>query len=332
MTWLITGGAGYIGAHVVRAMRAAGERTVVYDDLSAGNAQRVPDGVPLVVGSTLDPKLVARAISGHSVTGVVHLAARKRVAESVEQPLRYYHDNVEGLRILLEAVAEAGVTSFVFSSSAAVYGAPAADLITEDTPCAPVSPYGETKLAGEWLVRAAGRAHGIATASLRHFDVAGAASPELADTAAAGLVPLVMGRLTDGLRPQLFGGDRPTHDGSCVRDYVHVADLARAHVATAQRLAAAGPGGAELTLNIGRGHGVSVREMIAAVTGAAGRDLAPEVLPRRAGDPARLVADVDRAAQVLDWRPRHGLHDIVTSAWQGWLREHPEAAPALTLR
>ncbi|MGX2996911.1 UDP-glucose 4-epimerase GalE [Streptomyces sp. JNUCC 64] len=325
MTWLITGGAGYIGAHVVRAMRAAGERTVVYDDLSAGNAQRVPDGVPLVVGSTLDPKLVARALSGHRITGVVHLAARKRVPESAERPLRYYHENVEGLRVLLDAVVTAGVSSFVFASSAAVYGAPTADLITEDTPCQPVSPYGETKLAGEWMVRAAGRAHGIATASLRHFDVAGAAVPELADSTGTGLVPRVMARLSEGLPPQVFGADRPTHDGTCVRDHVHVADLAEAHVAAARRLSGSHGTGAGLTLNIGRGEGVSVRETIAALTAASGRDLTPEVLPRRAGDPARLVAGIDRAAQVLGWRPRRTLDDIVTSAWAGWLRDHPEA-------
>ena len=163
MTWLITGGAGYIGAHVVRAMTEAGERTVVYDDLSTGIAERVPDGVPLVVGSTLDGERVARALRDHRVTGVVHLAAKKQVGESVDRPLHYYRENVEGLRVLLAAVTEAGVPSFVFSSSAAVYGMPSAarrGLVTEDTPCAPMSPYGETKLAGEWLVRATGRAHG----------------------------------------------------------------------------------------------------------------------------------------------------------------------------
>ncbi|CAM5684362.1 UDP-glucose 4-epimerase OS=Streptomyces griseomycini OX=66895 GN=FHS37_005270 PE=3 SV=1 [Streptomyces griseomycini] len=163
MTWLITGGAGYIGAHVVRALTGAGERAVVYDDLSTGLADRVPDGVPLVTGSTLDGERVARVLAEHAVTGVVHLAAKKQVAESVERPLHYYRENVEGLRVLLDAVTAAGVPSFVFSSSASVYGVPGAarddDLVTEETPCAPVSPYGETKLAGEWLVRATGRAH-----------------------------------------------------------------------------------------------------------------------------------------------------------------------------
>src|SRR5919109_251820 len=170
MTWLITGGAGYIGAHVVRAMTQAGERAVVYDDLSTGIKGRVPDGVPLVVGSTLDGERVARAIAAHRITGVVHLAAKKQVGESVDRPLLYYRENVEGLRVLLEAVTARNVPAFVFSSSAAVYGMPDVDLVTEETPCLPMSPYGETKLAGEWLVRAVGRAHGIATASLRYFN------------------------------------------------------------------------------------------------------------------------------------------------------------------
>ncbi|MFI6529821.1 UDP-glucose 4-epimerase GalE [Streptomyces uncialis] len=326
MTWLITGGAGYIGAHVVRAMRAAGERTVVYDDLSTGDADRVPDGVPLVVGSTLDPKLVARALSGHEITGVVHLAGRKRVDESVELPLRYYHENVEGLRVLLDAVTAAGVSSFVFSSSAAVYGAPDTRLVTEDTPCVPVNPYGETKLVGEWLVRAAGRAHGLSTASLRYFNVAGAASPELADSGKFNLVPMVLERLTANRPPRIFGTDHATPDGTCVRDYIHVADLAEAHVAAARHLRERGPG-AELTLNIGRGEGVSVREMISEITAATGSRLPPEVAPRRAGDPARVVACADRAARVLGWKPQRDVRDMVTSAWLGWQRAQSRPAP-----
>lgn len=177
MTWLITGGAGYIGAHVVRALREAGEQAVVYDDLSTGIAERVPSDVPLVAGSTLDGDLLARTLAEHSVTGVVHLAAKKQVGESVDLPLHYYRENVEGLRVLLEAVTAASVSSFVFSSSAAVYGMPDVDLVTEETPCAPMSPYGETKLAGEWMVRATGRATGLSTACLRYFNVAGAATP-----------------------------------------------------------------------------------------------------------------------------------------------------------
>ncbi|MFF7985532.1 UDP-glucose 4-epimerase GalE [Streptomyces sp. NPDC007901] len=322
MTWLITGGAGYIGAHVVRAMTEAGERTVVYDDLSTGIAERVPEDVPLVVGSTLDGERVAHALAEHEVTGVVHLAAKKQVGESVDRPLHYYHENVEGLRVLLEAVTEARVPSFVFSSSAAVYGMPDVDLVTEETPCLPMSPYGETKLAGEWLVRATGRATGLSTASLRYFNVAGAASPELADVGVYNLIPMVFEKLTENAPPRVFGDDYPTPDGTCVRDYIHVVDLAEAHVAAARALQA--DPGRELTLNIGRGEGVSVREMIDRINSVTGYDRPPTVTPRRPGDPARVVASADRITTELGWKAKHDIHDMITSAWHGWTRLHPE--------
>ncbi|WP_155054079.1 UDP-glucose 4-epimerase GalE [Streptomyces blattellae] len=326
MTWLITGGAGYIGAHVVRAMTEAGEQTVVYDDLSTGIAERVPDGVPLVVGSTLDGARVTRALTDHAVTGVVHLAAKKQVGESVSRPLHYYRENVEGLRVLLEAVTQAEVPSFVFSSSAAVYGMPDVELVTEETPCAPMSPYGETKLAGEWLARATGRATGLATASLRYFNVAGAATPELADTGVFNIVPMVFERLTANAPPRIFGDDYPTPDGTCIRDYIHVLDLAEAHVTTARALQSS-PGLA-LTLNIGRGEGVSVREMIDHINTATGYNLPPTVTPRRPGDPARVVASADRISTELGWKAKHDVYDMVTSAWEGWVRLHPGAAQA----
>ncbi|MFK0155488.1 UDP-glucose 4-epimerase GalE [Streptomyces sp. NPDC090499] len=323
MTWLITGGAGYIGAHVVRAMAEAGERTVVYDDLSTGIAERLPEDVPLVVGSTLDGEKVARVLAEHEVTGVVHLAAKKQVGESVDRPLHYYHENVEGLRVLLQAVTEARVPSFVFSSSAAVYGMPDVELVTEETPCLPMSPYGETKLAGEWLVRATGRATGLATASLRYFNVAGAARPELADVGVYNLVPMVFEKLTENAPPRIFGDDYATPDGTCVRDYIHVVDLAEAHVAAARALQAE-PGRA-LTLNIGRGEGVSVREMIDRISTVTGYDLPPAVTARRPGDPARVVASADRITTELGWKAKHDVHDMITSAWSGWVRLHPEA-------
>ncbi|WP_055701306.1 MULTISPECIES: UDP-glucose 4-epimerase GalE [Streptomyces] len=327
MTWLITGGAGYIGAHVVRAMTQAGERAVVYDDLSSGIPERLPADVPLVTGSTLDADLVARTLKDHAITGVVHLAAKKQVGESVERPLHYYRENVEGLRVLLEAVVAAGVPSFVLSSSAAVYGMPDVDLVTEETPCLPMSPYGETKLAGEWLVRAVGRAHGLATASLRYFNVAGAASPELADTGVYNIVPMVFEKLTDGAAPRIFGADYDTPDGTCVRDYIHVVDLAEAHVATARRLASAAPG-TDLTLNIGRGEGVSVREMTDLINEVTGYDTPAEVTARRPGDPARVVAAADRITTELGWSAKRDVRDMVQSAWDGWVRLHPEAARA----
>ncbi|MFF7901983.1 UDP-glucose 4-epimerase GalE [Streptomyces sp. NPDC007920] len=323
MTWLITGGAGYIGAHVVHAMTEAGERAVVYDDLSTGFAERVPRGVPLVEGSTLDGDRVARVLAEHEVTGVVHLAAKKQVGESVEQPLLYYRHNVEGLRILLEAVTEAGVGSFVFSSSAAVYGMPDVDLVTEETPCVPMSPYGETKLAGEWLVRATGRATGLSTASLRYFNVAGAANPGLADVGVFNLVPMVFERLTEDKPPLVFGDDYPTPDGTCIRDYIHVADLAEAHVAAARALRSSP--GRDLTLNIGRGEGVSVREMIDTINAVTGYDRPPTVVPRRPGDPARVVASADRITMELGWKARRDLRDMISTAWQGWLHHHPRS-------
>ncbi|WP_225096150.1 UDP-glucose 4-epimerase GalE [Streptomyces sp. CoH27] len=326
MTWLITGGAGYIGAHVVRAMTEAGERAVVYDDLSTGIAARVPAEVPLVEGSTLDADLLARTLAEHEISGVVHLAAKKQVGESVDLPLHYYRENVEGLRTLLEAVTAAEVPSFLFSSSAAVYGMPDVDLVTEETPCVPMSPYGETKLAGEWLVRATGKATGLSTASLRYFNVAGAATPELADTGVFNLIPMVFEKLTEGAAPRIFGDDYATPDGTCVRDYIHVVDLAEAHVAVARALRSAP--GRDLTVNIGRGEGVSVREMIDRINAVTGYDRAPTVTPRRPGDPARVVASADRIATELGWQAKYDVHDMITSAWEGWVHHHPEAARA----
>ncbi|MFJ9075664.1 UDP-glucose 4-epimerase GalE [Streptomyces sp. NPDC102278] len=320
MTFLITGGAGYIGSHVVRAMRLSGEDVVVLDDLSTGDEGRVPDGVPLVIGSVLDRPLLDKTLAEHRITGVVHLAGKKQVGESVEKPLYYYHENVQGLTVLLQAVAEAGIRNFLFSSSASVYGMPDVDLVTEDTPCLPLSPYGETKLTGEWLVRAAGKAHGISTACLRYFNVAGAATPELADTGIFNLVPMVFERYEAGEGARIFGDDYPTPDGTCIRDYIHVEDLADAHVVAARRLAEWGAEGEykDLTVNIGRGEGVSVREMVELLNTHTGNDFAPVVTPRRPGDPAKVVASADRIAAELGWKARHDVREMITSAWAGW--------------
>ncbi|WNZ07287.1 UDP-glucose 4-epimerase GalE [Streptomyces sp. 11x1] len=321
MTWLITGGAGYIGAHVARVMSGAGEQVVALDDLSAGVRGRLPEDIPLIHGSALDGDLLKRALTEHAVTGVVHLAARKQVGESVAQPTRYYQENVGGLATLLEAVAAAGVERFLFSSSAAVYGNPDTDLITEDTPCAPMSPYGETKLAGEWLVRAAGKAHGIATVCLRYFNVAGAAQPALADTGIFNVVPMVFDRLTRDEAPRIFGDDYPTPDGTCVRDYIHVADLADAHLAAARRLTAGDVSG-DLTVNIGRGEGVSVRELVDLIGEVTGDRRSALVEPRRPGDAPRAVASAERARRELGWTARREVREMVESAWAGWRLHH----------
>ncbi len=322
MSWLITGGAGFIGAHVVRALVEDGTEVVVLDDLSTGDPGRLPAGVPLVTGSTLDRALLDRVLAEHRIEGVLHIAAKKQVAESVAEPLRYYHENVEGLRVVLEASAAAGIRRFLFSSSAAVYGMPDVLTVTESTPCAPMSPYGETKLVGEWLVRAAGRAHGMGTVALRYFNVAGAAGPELADPGAFNLVPMVFERLSAGLPPLVFGADYPTPDGTCVRDYIHVSDVATAHVAAVHRLRDR-PDRTELVLNIGSGEGVSVREMLDAIGRVTGLDATGEVVARRPGDPARVVASAELIAEELGWSARYGLDDMVASAWAGWQLRHP---------
>ncbi|WP_405690771.1 UDP-glucose 4-epimerase GalE [Streptomyces sp. NBC_01185] len=330
MTWLITGGAGYIGAHVAKAMTAAGERVVVLDDLSSGIAERLPADVTLVRGSASDRGVVDRVLAEHAVTGVVHLAAKKQVGESVEKPLLYYRENVTGLGVLLEAVVAAGVRRFLLSSSAAVYGVPDVELITEDTPCAPINPYGETKLAGEWLVRATGRAHGISTACLRYFNVAGSAEPALADTGVFNVVPMFFDRLTRGEAPRIFGDDYPTPDGTCVRDYIHVADLAEAHLAVARKLDrdAGETAGGDLTVNIGRGEGVSVRRLAELVAEVTGITVEPVVEPRRPGDAARAVASSARMTGELGWTARRGMREMVESAWEGWCLRHPEARSA----
>lgn len=324
MTWLVTGGAGYIGSHVVREMTAAGERVVVLDDLSSGIPDRLAADVPLAKGDVLDRDRLEQVMREHGVDGIVHIAARKQVGESVERPLLYYRENVEGLRLVLEAAAATGVSRFLFSSSAAVYGMTDVDLVTEDTPCAPMSPYGGTKLAGEWLVQAAGRAHGMATVCLRYFNVAGAAAPELADVGVFNLIPMVFDRITKGEAPVIFGDDYPTPDGTCERDYVHVEDVASAHLAAVRRLSA--DPGARLVLNVGRGEGASVAEMVGIILDVTGREgVEPEIAPRRAGDPARVVASADLARKELDWAARYGVRDMVRSAWEGWCLRHPEA-------
>jgi UDP-glucose 4-epimerase len=319
MTWLVTGGAGYIGAHVVDAMRAAGERVVVLDDLSTGVQKRLDDA-PFVLGSVLDRPLVEDTMRTHGVRGVVHLAAKKQVEESVRRPLHYYEQNVEGLRRLLEAATATGVESVVFSSSAAVYGAPDEDQVREDLDCRPVNPYGQTKLVGERLVSDVATATGLRYASLRYFNVAGSAAPSMADTGESNLVPMVFRRLAERRAPLIFGADHPTPDGTCIRDFVHVSDIASAHVAAARGLADGRV--TALTANIGRGDGVSVREMVETirdVTGTAGESWSdPVVVAARPGDPPRVVASAGRIRAELGWEARWGVRDMVASAWAGW--------------
>ena len=318
-TWLITGGAGYIGSHVVRALQDSGRKVVVFDDFSSGLERKVPAGVPIVRASVADRAAVAKALRAHRVDGVIHLAAKKAAGESVTMPLYYYRENVSGMVELLAAMSEVGVAKLVYSSSAAVYGTPSENPIYEDAQLAPESPYGETKVVGEWLTRNAGLADGVSWVALRYFNVAGAANDELGDTSINNLIPMVFRALANGERPQIFGDDYPTADGTCIRDYIHVADLADAHVVAAARCESSMS--AEI-FNVGRGVGSSVREVMDTIGSVLDRDIDPEVVPRRVGDPPASTAATDRIAKALGWRASHDLRAMVASAWSAW-RAYP---------
>ena len=320
MTWLVTGGAGYIGAHVVRALVHDGAEVVVLDDLSTGDGSRVDSAAAFVEGSVLDRGLVRRVLREHGVTGLVHIAAKKQVGESMADPLLYYRENVEGLIALLDSCRDKGVGEVVFSSSAATYGLPDVELVDEDTPGVPLSPYGESKLIGEWVLRHCERAYGMRAMNLRYFNVAGTASPQLGDVGVFNLIPMVFERLEAGERPRVFGGDYSTPDGTCVRDYVHVADIADAHLAAARALRSGADGA---TYNIGRGEGSSVLDVLRVVGEVTGRDTTPDVVARRPGDPARIVAAVDRIRDGLAFTASRDLTDMVSSAWAGWQLRHP---------
>jgi UDP-glucose 4-epimerase len=314
MTWLVTGGAGYIGAHVVRAFTGRGLAAVVVDDLSSGHREFVPDDVPFVEGTILDTDLIARTLSEHRCTGVVHIAGFKYAGVSVQRPLHTYEQNVTGTVSLLTAMERAGVDKVVFSSSAATFGTPDVDVVTEETPTRPESPYGESKLIGEWLLRDQATATGLEHTSLRYFNVVGSGSTEVYDTSPHNLFPLVIEALLEGRTPRINGDDYPTPDGTCVRDYIHVADLAVSHVAAAQALTDGRP--LEPVYNLGSGTGLSVREIMQAMARGTGIDFEPEVHERRPGDPARIVASGDLAARDLEWAMRHSLDEMVATAWQ----------------
>ncbi|MBO0979705.1 UDP-glucose 4-epimerase GalE [Microbacterium sp. SD291] len=325
MSWIVTGGAGYIGSHVVRALADAGLSPVVLDDLSSGVASFVPEGVPFVQGSILDRELVEKALRDHAAVGVIHVAGFKYAGVSVQRPLHTYAQNVEGTRVILEAMDAAGVGSIVFSSSAAVFGTPDVPLVVESTEKKPASPYGESKLIGEWLLRD----QAVATAesetplrhtSLRYFNVVGSADPSVCDVSPHNLFPIVFEKLIAGETPRINGDDYDTEDGTNVRDYVHVGDIAAAHVAAAQRLAAGQP--LEPAYNLGSGDGLSVRQIMDAVARVTGIDFTPEIGPRRAGDPDRIVATGELAARDLDWKMRYTVDDMVRTGWEARRAAH----------
>ena len=322
MTWLVTGGAGYIGAHIVRCLKESGRSVAVLDDLSSGVRTFVDADVPFFEGSITDPEAVRAALSagpdGNAVTGVVHCAGFKYAGESVKRPLHTYDQNVTGTQVLLAGMLEVGVERLVFSSSAGVFGTPDVDLVTEETSTAPESPYGESKLIGEWLIRDVGRISELKHTSLRYFNVVGSGYDDIYDVSPHNLFPVVLKTLSTGGIPQVRGADYPTPDGSCVRDYVHVQDIALAHVAAADTLEAGKP--LERVYNLGSGTGASVFEIMAAVKKMTGIDFEPEVVDRRPGDPAKIVATGELARRDLDWAMRNDLEAMVASAWNAWQR------------
>jgi UDP-glucose 4-epimerase len=313
MAWLVTGGAGYIGAHVVRALIAANIDAVVLDNLSSGRREFVPENARFVHGSITDANLLASLFGQHTFDGVIHLAGYKYAGQSVSHPLITFDQNVTGTVALLSAMADSGVDRMVFSSSAAVYGTPLTERVSEETATNPESPYGETKLVGEWLMRDLGTATGLRHTSLRYFNVVGSGTDDVFDTSPHNLFPLVFDALLDGRNPEIFGDDFPTPDGTCIRDFVHVSDVADAHVSAAQALMSGTP--LEPVYNLGGGSGTSVSEIMTAVRAVTGIDFQPDVRPRRHGDPARIVADGSRASRDLGWAQRHTVDSMVASAW-----------------
>lgn len=317
-TVLVTGGAGYIGAHVVRQLQASGHTAVVVDNLSTGFADRVD--APLVhldIAAESAVTELRALIALRGVDSVIHLAAHKQVPESVADPLKYWNDNTRGVLNLCASVQGSAVRSFVFSSSAAVYGDVTVEQVGEEALTDPVNPYGSTKLVGEWIARDVLNAAGIANVSLRYFNVAGAAEARLADRFELNLVTIVLSRLARGEQPQILGTDYPTPDGTCVRDFIHVVDLADAHVAAMSAVEDGKPLSSVYNLGNGRGH--SVREVVDLALEITGSPLRPQLLERRPGDPAAVVADPSRALRELAWRPERTLREMVESAWSRWL-------------
>jgi UDP-glucose 4-epimerase len=318
---LVTGGAGYIGSHTVLQLVARGERVVVLDDLSTGFRQAVRD-VPLVVGNVGDRKLVDALLKEHDVDTIIHFAAHTIVPESVSNPLKYYGNNTCATRSLLEAASAAGIKHVVFSSTAAVYGIPSTGLASEDLPLAPINAYGTSKLMSEWMLRDLSAATPLRHVVLRYFNVAGS-DPEGRigqSTAKATLLVKVAVEHVVGKRPHLsvFGTDYPTPDGTGVRDYIHVTDLATAHLNALDYLRA---GGSSLTANVGYGHGYSVREVLDSVAKISGQKLVIKEEPRRAGDPPSLVAKCDRVRELLKWTPKYNQLDTIVRNSLDWERK-----------
>lgn len=316
MKILVTGGAGYIGSHVIRQLIAAGHEPIALDDLSTGIQERLGQ-TPLIELDLASPgatELLVKAFKSHDISGVIHLAAKKAVGESVEQPEYYYEQNINSVTNLLSAMREAKVMNMVFSSSAATYGSPDADQVNEDYLARPINPYGETKLIGEWMIANAAKAWGLKIVSLRYFNVAGAGFDDLADTAVANLIPIAFNAIKNNQPIQVFGTDWPTKDGSCIRDYIHVLDLADAHITALDYLDR--DVREHSIFNVGTGTGSSVLEVIEAIRQVIKHDFAVDLVGRRPGDPAALSADVSRINETLGWVAKQSLADIVASHYR----------------
>ena len=330
MTILVTGGGGYIGSHMAHALVDAGEPVVVIDNLTTGFRSALPERATLVIGDVGDPALVTSVIKTHAVTEIIHFAASIVVPESVHDPLGYYRNNTMNTRALLEVAVASGVQRFIFSSTAAVYGNPQRVPVGETAPLMPMSPYGNSKLMSEIMLKDVAAAHGLNYVILRYFNVAGADPKLRTGQATVGATHLIKVAVETalGLRPQIevFGTDYDTPDGTCIRDYIHVSDLVRAH---SDALAHLRRGGASDTLNCGYGHGYSVLEVVEAVKRASGSDFAVRMAPRRPGDPASIVADAARIRAQLNWAPQFDNLDTIVAhavAWERKLAEQRETA------
>jgi UDP-glucose 4-epimerase len=310
-SWLVTGGAGYIGSHIVRDLLSEGIEVSIVDDLSTGVKEKIPSEAQFYEGTLLDQEFLKQVFSNNSFDGVLHLAAKKSVGESVEKPDYYFEENIGGLLNLITNLKQFNISNFVYSSSAAVYGEPLEPLVSEDTATVPTSPYGETKLIGEWLIQK----QNINSIILRYFNVAGAANKHLADTAADNVIPKVFKALSEGKTPEIFGDDYSTPDGTCIRDYVHVSDLSRAHVLAVKKLNSEPFSG---VFNVGTGSGISVKELFSQIQKSTNQNFEYKITNRRAGDPAATVADVKKIADQLSFKAQLGLSDMVDSAWQAW--------------
>jgi UDP-glucose 4-epimerase len=321
MTILVSGGAGYIGSHMVLELVDAGEDVVVLDNLSTGHRWAVADEIPFIVGDTGDQPLLNRVIRQYGVDSIIHFAAAVVVPESVRDPLTYYRNNTANSRSLIECAVKAGVRHFIFSSTAAVYGNPATNPVPETAPTLPISPYGWSKLMTEIMLRDASHAHGLAHVILRYFNVAGADPRGRAGQSTPGATHLikVAAETALGRRPllEIFGIDYPTPDGTCIRDYIHVSDLARAHSNALRHLRSGAP---SLTLNCGYGHGFSVREVIETVKRVSGVNFKIENAPRRPGDPAQLIAATEKIRHALDWQPQFDELATIVAHALAWER------------